>query len=352
MSIEVCLFNPDDLGGTWGRLDGLEKTGQCVHVTKCNASRSAVKFLIAVDARCIGGPTVDFACLKQSDAWKVRVIGRAKRVNRPIEVRMSLESDASDLEFRVPRNAGTAAKVAVRFPIHQRYKALSKQYAMGFTGVQMIVKHDWDVAQLSLQAEFEVEEKGPRQAKALEKVNSQVLVRVPQLSISAASGSCGANCENPSVSSVVDLPKIISFESHQFRVALTFPGEHRDYVSEVAANLVTSLGANSVFYDQYYSAELAKPDMDLALQKIYHERADLVVVFLSEHYEKKEWCGLEWRAIRDLIKKHSKKVMLLRFDEADISGLFSVDGYISLRTLSAKDTADRIAERCKTNTLG
>jgi len=41
--------------------------------------------------------------------------------------------------------------------------------------------------------------------------------------------------------------------------------------------------------------------------------------------------GLEWRSIRDLIKRHrTEDIMLLRFDDTEITGLFSTDGYIDL----------------------
>ncbi len=48
---------------------------------------------------------------------------------------------------------------------------------------------------------------------------------------------------------------------------------------------------------------------------------------LCRDYEKKEWCGLEWRAIHALIKERkSSDVMLCRFDQAKVNGLFSTAG--------------------------
>lgn len=129
----------------------------------------------------------------------------------------------------------------------------------------------------------------------------------------------------------------------RFDVALSFPGERRDYVAQVATGLRARL---AVFYDHFFTAELARPNLDTYLQEIYHRESDLLVVFLSADYERKEWCGLEWRAIRDLIKqREDRRIMLLRFDDADISGLFPIDGYVDLRSRTPEDTVTLVVER-------
>ncbi len=79
----------------------------------------------------------------------------------------------------------------------------------------------------------------------------------------------------------------------RFQVALSFPGEHRDYVLQVAEILAQSLGQDKVFYDEWYTAELARPNMDNLLQSFYHDHSELIVPFLCVDYERKEWCGLE-----------------------------------------------------------
>ena len=45
-------------------------------------------------------------------------------------------------------------------------------------------------------------------------------------------------------------------------------------------------------------------------------------------YETKEWCGLEWDAIHDLLKKgKSDMVMLCRFARVMPRGLYSTAGF-------------------------
>lgn len=131
-----------------------------------------------------------------------------------------------------------------------------------------------------------------------------------------------------------------------FSISVSFPGEKRDYVSNVVENLKDKLGKDKVFYDFDYQSQLARPNADTLLQNIYHKQSDLVVIFLCKEYNEKEWCGLEWRSIKDLIKsKQDKKIMFVKFDPAEIDGLFSIDGYIDALKFSEDEVAKFIIER-------
>jgi hypothetical protein len=138
----------------------------------------------------------------------------------------------------------------------------------------------------------------------------------------------------------------------RFRVALSFPGEHRAFVEQVAEHLAYAVGRNRVLYDKWFEAEFARTDLDIHLQRLYHDESELIAVFLCEEYERKDWCGLEWRAIRDLIKRRRDIVMPLRFDNTEIPGLFSTDGYIWIGDRSPEDIADLILQRLRDNAAG
>ncbi len=88
----------------------------------------------------------------------------------------------------------------------------------------------------------------------------------------------------------------------RFKVAMSFPGERRPYVGEVVNALRPSLGTDAIFYDYDYQAQLARPNLDTLLQGIYRNQSELVVIFLCAEYANKQWCGLESRAVRDIIK--------------------------------------------------
>lgn len=140
----------------------------------------------------------------------------------------------------------------------------------------------------------------------------------------------------------------LDIDAHHFDVALSFPGEARDYVYGVSKELHVMLGKDTYFYDNNYRAHLARPDLDTLLQDIYGARSRLVVVFLSEDYEKKAWCGLEFRAIKQFIMdEHPKKVMLVKVGEGDVKGIFKTDGYINGPDTSERELAGLINERLK-----
>ena len=118
---------------------------------------------------------------------------------------------------------------------------------------------------------------------------------------------------------------------HRFDVALSFPGTRRAFVLDVALALTNTYPRDRVFYDEFYKEELARPGLDVYLQNIYKKNALLVVVFLCGDYHRSEWCGLEWRSVREVIKsKAERSIMVMRFDEVEIPGLLTIDGYLNL----------------------
>ncbi|MBS1208298.1 MAG: disease resistance protein [Proteobacteria bacterium] len=131
-----------------------------------------------------------------------------------------------------------------------------------------------------------------------------------------------------------------------FKVAMSFPGERRGFVVDVVSALRQTLGPDSIFYDYDYQAQLARPNLDTFLQNIYRKQSELLVVFLSSEYAQKHWCGLEWRAIRDIIKtKEDDRVMFIRFDDAPVDGVLSIDGYIDARKFNPSEVANFILQR-------
>jgi hypothetical protein len=135
-------------------------------------------------------------------------------------------------------------------------------------------------------------------------------------------------------------------EEIEFKVALSFPGEKREYVEKVANLLIGSLGEHSIFYDNNFKSSISRPNADTLLQNVYRKQSELIVVFLCEEYSQKEWCGLEFRAVRDIIKaKEDDKIMFIKFDAAEINGVFSIDGYIDGNSHSPEEVSTFILER-------
>jgi hypothetical protein len=140
--------------------------------------------------------------------------------------------------------------------------------------------------------------------------------------------------------------KAVDITTHVFDVALSFPGEARSLVEPIALELERNLGPNSYFYDGNYVSQLARPSLDTLLQDIYRNRSKLVVVFLSGDYQRKEWCGVEFRAIKEIImERDHKRIMFVKMDDGRVDGVFKTDGFIDGRTASPEDIARFIHER-------
>ncbi len=139
---------------------------------------------------------------------------------------------------------------------------------------------------------------------------------------------------------------LIDITKHEFDVALSFPGEIRDFVESIAKELEIQIGPHTYFYDNNYRSQLARPSLDILLQDIYRNRSKLIVVFLCEMYQQKEWCGIEFRAIREIImEKQHDKIMYVRMDDGEVEGVFKTDGYIDGRVHAPKAVAGLIKER-------
>jgi hypothetical protein len=137
-------------------------------------------------------------------------------------------------------------------------------------------------------------------------------------------------------------------EELRFKVAFSFPGELRNYVKTVADAVKNKLPTGSVFYDEDFIAQLARPNLDNLLQTVYLKNSDLIVVFLSEDYDKKMWCGIEWRAVRSFINNRSDEtVMLVRADNSNIPGVFPHDGYIDMSRFPPEQVAQFVLERVR-----
>ena len=143
-----------------------------------------------------------------------------------------------------------------------------------------------------------------------------------------------------------DKVKSVDITKHEFDVALSFPGEFRDYIEEIVKKLERDIGPNSYFYDNNYLEQLARPSLDDLLQDIYKKRSKLVVVFLCENYQNKEWCGIEFRAIKEIImKKQYQKIMYVKMDDGEIQGVLKIDGYIDGQKHSPTEIVEFIKKR-------
>ena len=129
-----------------------------------------------------------------------------------------------------------------------------------------------------------------------------------------------------------------------YDVALSFAGEDREYVEQVAEQL-RELGV-SVFYDRFEEVELWGKDLAEHLGRVYGSDARFVVLFLSRAYAAKAWPRHEKQfALARQISTGEERVLPVRFDETEIPGLPSTIGYLDLRVLTPAKVAELIRQK-------
>lgn len=130
----------------------------------------------------------------------------------------------------------------------------------------------------------------------------------------------------------------------KYDVCLSFAGEDRDYVEEVARHL-TELGV-SRFYDTDEQADLWGKNLVEHLDQIYRKDSRFCVMFISEAYARKMWTKHERQAAFDrALVSDIEYVLPARFDDTEIPALRVGTGYIDLNNRTPRELAAMIAEK-------
>ena len=131
-----------------------------------------------------------------------------------------------------------------------------------------------------------------------------------------------------------------------YEVALSFAGEDRTYVGQVAMAL-QSLHVK-VFYDGYEEENLWGKNLYTHLQEIYSKRAKYTVMFISSHYAQKLWTNHEREAAQARAFEENREYILpARFDDTAIPGMLATVGYIDLRRKTPEQLADLIVRKLR-----
>ena len=129
--------------------------------------------------------------------------------------------------------------------------------------------------------------------------------------------------------------------THEYDIALSFAGEDRAYVEQVASCL-KSQGVR-VFYDLYEEIGLWGKDLYAHLIDVYKNRAKYTVVFLSSHYAQKLWCKHELRSAQArAFTEAGEYILPVRFDDTELPSILPTTGYLDLRKFQPNELADRI----------
>lgn len=130
-----------------------------------------------------------------------------------------------------------------------------------------------------------------------------------------------------------------------FKVALSYPCAHRPVVEQVAVALAGRYGKPRVFFDRWHEELVAGVDADLALQKLYEEQCELMVLFLCQDTNERNWPRHEYRIARSMMNKGRKNVLFVTLDGAHVEGMLAIDIVVDGRALDASQLAELIIKR-------
>ena len=129
-----------------------------------------------------------------------------------------------------------------------------------------------------------------------------------------------------------------------YEVALSFAGEQRTYVEEVARAL-HSRGI-AVFYDEFEKVSLWGKHLHEELQSVYECRSAMSVVFVSKEWVEKAWPRHERRVILSrAIQSPDEYVLPVRFDDTIVPGLPNSVSYLRADEHSPAELASMIGEK-------
>jgi hypothetical protein len=136
----------------------------------------------------------------------------------------------------------------------------------------------------------------------------------------------------------------------RFAAAFSHAGEQRQLVLAVAQEVEAILGRSTVFYDDWYTHWIAGPDADLLLQRVYSEKAELVVVCVSGAYGDKPWTHTEYRAVRARFQEADTaedrlRILPVRVGDGEVEGVLSNEIVPDIRDKTPREAAELIVAR-------
>ena len=130
----------------------------------------------------------------------------------------------------------------------------------------------------------------------------------------------------------------------KYQVALSFAGEQRAYVEEVAQHLQDR--SIAVFYDGFERVTLWGRSGTEAFYDAFARQSAYVVMFISSAYVSKAWPRHERQsALSRMIQEQREYILPVRFDDSDVPGLPADIIYLSARDYTPAQLAGMIASK-------
>ena len=129
-----------------------------------------------------------------------------------------------------------------------------------------------------------------------------------------------------------------------YDVALSYAGEDRKYVEQVAVQLRQR--DIRIFYDEYAAAQLWGNDLYVLLDEVYRKRARFTVIFISRHYASKPWTHHERQSAQArALTENGPYLLPVRLDDSELPGLRPTVGYIDARKIPVESLVSLIEQK-------
>lgn len=123
---------------------------------------------------------------------------------------------------------------------------------------------------------------------------------------------------------------VAAAQTFDYDVALSYAGEDRAYVQQVA-ELLQQRGIR-LFYDEYAAADLWGSDLYVLLDEVYRKRARFAVAFISRHYVSKPWTRHERQSVQArALMEIGPYLLPVRLDDSELPGLRPTVAYVDAR---------------------
>jgi len=129
-----------------------------------------------------------------------------------------------------------------------------------------------------------------------------------------------------------------------YDVVLSFAGEDRSYVEQVA-DILVDLGIR-VFYDKYEECNLWGRDLYTHLDDVYQHKSRYCIIFISKYYKEKLWTNYERESAQArAFKEKGEYILPVRFDDTELPGIRPTIGYLRADTMTPEQLAYLVAKK-------
>lgn len=131
---------------------------------------------------------------------------------------------------------------------------------------------------------------------------------------------------------------------YKYDIALSFAGEDREYVDQVA-QILKDKGV-SVFYDKFEEVVLWGKDLGIHFDYVYRRQSKFFIPFISVHYKQKIWTNYEVKtAIARAIENKEEYILPVKIDKTELDGIRSTLGYLDISEMMPEELANKILQK-------